>query len=148
MPILVQRKLFQTGDSLAVTLPKAWIRRNQLYPGNKVKIIADSDLMVYPDEDEGKQKANTNKEWNKRGFYKLRYSVLSRDGFRCQYCGRSPQGDGVKLVVDHIIPVSKGGTNEENNLITACTDCNRGKGSSIDILLIQKPKNIDLTESK
>ena len=60
--------------------------------------------------------------------YKLRFSILARDGFRCRYCGRSAQEDGVKLVVDHIIARSQGGTDEPTNLITACQDCNTGKG--------------------
>jgi len=61
--------------------------------------------------------------------YNLRFSIMARDGFRCRYCGRSPQQDGVKLVVDHIIPKDKGGTDDPSNLITACQDCNIGKGS-------------------
>ncbi len=55
----------------------------------------------------------------------LRYKILVRDNFTCQYCGaKQPE---VKLEVDHRIPVSKGGTNDPDNLVTACFDCNRGK---------------------
>src|SRR3990167_10257174 len=32
-----------------------------------------------------------------------RFEIFARDGFRCRYCGRTPQEDGVKLVVEHII---------------------------------------------
>lgn len=35
----------------------------------------------------------------------------------------------VRLEIDHIIPVSQGGTNDEENLTTACFDCNRGRGA-------------------
>jgi len=56
---------------------------------------------------------------------KIRYDVLRRDGFACQYCGRT--GEDAVLEIDHIIPVSKGGTNDIGNLQTACRDCNRGK---------------------
>jgi len=38
---------------------------------------------------------------------------------------------GLTLHIDHIIPVSKGGTNEEANLVTACDQCNLGKGAKI-----------------
>lgn len=55
----------------------------------------------------------------------LRYDVFRRDNFTCQYCGR--KAPTVELHVDHIIPVAKGGTNDFNNLITACYECNRGK---------------------
>lgn len=56
----------------------------------------------------------------------LRFRVLSRDHFRCQYCGRS-QAEGAVLHLDHVVPFSKGGPTTEDNLITACMDCNLGK---------------------
>jgi len=55
-----------------------------------------------------------------------RFNVFARDGFTCRYCGR--KSDEVKLVIDHIIPVAKSGTNDEVNLITSCDECNSGKG--------------------
>lgn len=57
---------------------------------------------------------------------KLRFDVMRRDGFRCKYCGRT-EADGVKLHVDHIKPVSKGGKTEMSNLQTLCDECNLGK---------------------
>lgn len=62
----------------------------------------------------------------------IRYDVLRRDKFRCQICG-AEQSDGVKLHVDHIIPVSKGGKTEMNNLRTLCDKCNLGKSDKIEI---------------
>ena len=62
---------------------------------------------------------------------KLRYSILKRDGFHCQICGRGAE-DGVKLHVDHIIPVSKGGKTVPENLRTLCEDCNLGKGDELE----------------
>lgn len=59
---------------------------------------------------------------------KLRFEVFKRDGFQCAYCGRKPPA--VVLECDHINPKSKGGKNDINNLITACFDCNRGKGAT------------------
>ena len=56
---------------------------------------------------------------------KLRFQVFWRDGFTCQYCGRKPPE--VVLEVDHIIPRSEGGTDNIENLVTACRDCNRSK---------------------
>ncbi len=61
----------------------------------------------------------------------LRYSILKRDNFKCLICGRGSE-DGVKLQVDHIIPVSKGGKTVEENLRTLCKDCNRGKSDAYD----------------
>lgn len=57
---------------------------------------------------------------------KIRFEVFKRDKFTCQYCGR--QAPDVILEVDHIKPIADNGTNDIMNLITACFDCNRGKG--------------------
>jgi len=63
----------------------------------------------------------------------LRYDVLARDQFTCQICGRS-QNDGVKLHVDHIYPIAKGGKTEINNLRALCDRCNLGKKDKIEAL--------------
>lgn len=55
----------------------------------------------------------------------LRFEILRRDGFTCRYCGRRPPH--VVLHVDHVVPWSKGGTNDPSNLRAACQDCNLGK---------------------
>lgn len=60
-----------------------------------------------------------------------RYAILQRDGFKCLDCGRNPEEDGVKLHVDHQIPVALGGGNDDQNLWTLCMDCNQGKGASL-----------------
>lgn len=58
---------------------------------------------------------------------KVRFEVFKRDGFKCQYCGRS--APDVILHADHIQPKSKGGSNDIMNLITSCQACNSGKGA-------------------
>lgn len=60
---------------------------------------------------------------------KKRFAVLNRDGRRCRYCGRAPQ-DGVLLHVDHVIPRSHGGSDDMDNLVTACGTCNLGKATA------------------
>jgi len=55
-----------------------------------------------------------------------RFEVFKRDTFTCQYCGR--RTPDVVLEIDHIVPRVQGGTNDPENLATACFDCNRGKG--------------------
>lgn len=60
----------------------------------------------------------------------LRISVFERDKFKCVYCGLGAK-DGAVLNVDHIIPVSKGGSNESTNLQTLCRACNNGKADRI-----------------
>lgn len=58
----------------------------------------------------------------------LRWRVLARDSFTCVYCGRKPPD--VALHVDHKVSVNDGGTNELENLVTSCNECNSGKGKS------------------
>jgi 5-methylcytosine-specific restriction endonuclease McrA len=56
---------------------------------------------------------------------RVRAQVLQSQ--RCAQCGRTPTDDAVKLVVDHKIPQSWGGTNSLDNLQPLCEDCNAGK---------------------
>lgn len=58
---------------------------------------------------------------------RLRYEVLRRDGFRCRYCGATPEQ--AELRIDHVVPESLGGRTEPANLATACDPCNSGKSS-------------------
>jgi len=59
----------------------------------------------------------------------VRIQVFRRDKFKCRYCGAS--NNNIKCQIDHIIPVSKGGTNEIDNLCLACRDCNLKKYNKI-----------------
>lgn len=59
----------------------------------------------------------------------LRFDVLSRDGFRCRYCGAS--SEVTELHIDHYLPVALGGDNSFDNLVTACVACNLGKRTKI-----------------
>lgn len=81
---------------------------------------------------------------------KKRFDVFKRDNFTCQYCSRKPPK--VPLECDHIIPVCKGGKNDIDNLITACFDCNRGKGGteleSIPDTLVTKMERMVLAKKQ
>lgn len=57
---------------------------------------------------------------------RLRHEVMKRDNFTCRYC-RSTEG---VLTIDHVVPVTLGGTDEPDNLVACCTDCNAGKSST------------------
>lgn len=54
-----------------------------------------------------------------------RWTVLNRDDFTCQYCGRS--APHVVLQVDHVVAKAMGGHDGMDNLITSCWQCNQGK---------------------
>lgn len=70
-----------------------------------------------------------------------RAAVMLRDAYTCQYCGESPGRQF--LTVDHVIPRSRGGTHEWENLATACTRCNQKKGSltpeEANMQMVRKP---------
>ena len=67
-----------------------------------------------------------------------RFNVFLRDKFTCQYCG-----DKKDLTFDHLLPKSKGGKTDWQNVVTACSTCNVKKGgklySKCDLRLKRKP---------
>lgn len=81
---------------------------------------------------------------------KIRFEIFKRDNFTCQYCGNHPPE--VILEIDHIIPKSKSGSDEINNLITSCFNCNRGKSNieldKIPNVLIENKEIIEERENQ
>jgi 5-methylcytosine-specific restriction endonuclease McrA len=71
-----------------------------------------------------------------------RKNILLRDGFCCQYCGMrfSPE----QLTLDHVIPISRGGKDAWNNVVTACKPCNHKKGNNlmeeIGMMVLSRPR--------
>ena len=67
-----------------------------------------------------------------------RFNVFLRDKFACQYCG-----DKKDLTFDHLLPKSRGGLTDWNNVVTACSSCNVKKGGKLykdcDLKLASKP---------
>ncbi len=59
----------------------------------------------------------------------IRRKVFERDNYTCFYCGKSREKDGARLVCDHVDALARGGGNELGNLVTACKECNRAKGT-------------------
>jgi hypothetical protein len=63
---------------------------------------------------------------------KLRNFIKARDNHTCQYCSVSLVAEPhLLLEVDHIVPLSKGGTSTPKNLQTLCWRCNRTKSNKI-----------------
>jgi len=97
-------------------------------PKPKAKKPAATKSQSKPKPDKEKRSAESSSASLSRHIpASVRVSVLHRDGYKCVFCGRSP--NQVQLEVDHIVPFSKGGSNDLSNLQTLCFDCNRGKGS-------------------
>ena len=53
----------------------------------------------------------------------IRMRIFARDDFTCAYCGVR----GERMECDHIVPVSRGGSHDDENLTTACKPCNQSK---------------------
>lgn len=56
-------------------------------------------------------------------WIETRKRIFERDDYTCKYCSTR----GGRMECDHIFPVSKGGSHEDDNLATACFTCNRSK---------------------
>ncbi len=67
-----------------------------------------------------------------------RFNVFLRDKFSCQYCGNKNE-----LTFDHLLPRSRGGITDWDNVVTACSECNVKKGGRLlknsGMILKQKP---------
>ena len=59
--------------------------------------------------------------------------LFARDAYKCQFCGRKEAELRFRecLTRDHLIPLSRGGTNDWTNVVTACSTCNTRKGNRL-----------------
>jgi 5-methylcytosine-specific restriction endonuclease McrA len=71
-----------------------------------------------------------------------RENVFIRDGFQCQYCGKSFAKS--HLTLDHVTPIVQGGKKSWENIVTSCKPCNQRKGGrtpqQAQMHLVRKPK--------
>ena len=86
----------------------------------------------------------------KRGVKFSRVNVFTRDSFTCQYCGTKLAMN--LLTYDHVIPRSRGGRTQWDNIVTACYGCNSKKGdrtpdeaSMHPFRKPERPKSLPLT---
>lgn len=116
-------------------LPDPWTYRTRFGSWNRAVIVADlipreSLPPVNKRKRKGKGRGTKYNEDVRLVTVKQRFEILTRDNFKCKYCGGRPE-DGYTLHVDHKVPFEKGGKTVPDNLITACTTCNLGKSDSI-----------------
>lgn len=62
----------------------------------------------------------------------LRLQLVDVDDHRCAYCLSPQANSGIPVTIDHIFPLSKGGTDTFENLCFACYRCNLHKGSRVE----------------
>jgi len=59
--------------------------------------------------------------------------LFARDDYSCQYCGKHKKELRGRqfLTRDHIVPLSRGGDNTWENVVTSCSPCNNRKGDRL-----------------
>jgi 5-methylcytosine-specific restriction protein A len=87
------------------------------------------------------------KKHKRKKFTKeFRRKIFERDNYECQLCNpkknllHSPH----KRRIDHKIPLSKGGTNDEENLWLVCDECDKRKKNKIYKKLLPKKQKVKL----
>ena len=73
-----------------------------------------------------------------------RYNLYLRDMFTCQFCSKSLTQS--QLTLDHVLPISKGGKTNWENIVAACGPCNSRKGNNEKIKPIRQPYQPDYYE--
>lgn len=72
-------------------------------------------------------KVDLKKEADYYNIKENRYKVFERDSYKCHYCKK--QLTRFSATLDHIQPVSEGGDNSFDNLVTSCLHCNSKRGA-------------------
>lgn len=67
-----------------------------------------------------------------------RMNILIRDRHACQYCGRKMTLD--ELTFDHVIPRSRGGKTNFENIVSACVPCNARKANKTSMKPMTEPR--------
>jgi 5-methylcytosine-specific restriction endonuclease McrA len=71
-----------------------------------------------------------------------RQNIYMRDGFVCQYCGKSFARSHLNL--DHVVPRAHGGRTSWDNVVCSCVRCNLHKGgrtpAQANMRLLREPR--------
>ena len=87
------------------------------------------------------KKVEINKEADFYNVRENRHKVFERDGYVCSYCGN--QLTRFTATLDHVKPVSEGGDNSYDNLVTACRSCNSKKtGKTLGDFLADRDQSL------
>lgn len=114
------------------------LKRNYDIERRKDRYVKFDELKsIYNEWKNSKKYNETTKKERKLMNYTLREEVLKRDGYKCCVCGKTKK-NGVRLEIDHIIPVSKGGQSTISNLQTLCSSCNAKKNTLDNETFVKK----------
>lgn len=138
----MEKKVLLLNSTFEPMKVLTWQKAVMLYFGGKVKIIES-----YDDFDLGTQRftmpcpavvvllkyVNLN---NKKVTFS-RTNVFSRDNYSCMYCSIQPGASN--LTFDHVLPRSRGGRTEWENILTCCYPCNFHKADRTPAEAKMKP---------
>jgi len=82
---------------------------------------------------------DTKKELDYYNVRENRLKVFEHDGYKCRYCEK--QLTRFTATLDHIQPVSRGGDNSFDNLVTSCLHCNSRRGNRPVMDIIDEQEN-------
>ncbi len=98
--------------------------------------IPDCRRLIEREEQEVLEKSEPKDERDYYNDPQRRLVILARDNKICVYCTAVLSEDN--FVLDHLVPVSKGGSNKKHNLVAACEVCNRRRGDSEPIQFLRE----------
>lgn len=107
-----------------------WQKAVTMLFGGKVEVVEEYDEPIRSVSLTIQMPAVVRLQHRFRGHRGVRFSrvnVMTRDGFRCQYCGKP--GNSKQLTLDHVVPRSRGGRLQWSNIVAACRECNARKGN-------------------
>jgi aspartate carbamoyltransferase regulatory subunit len=124
---LVSRTLKALQEKGAITMVGDTTHSGSMYKVN----LPDEIQSCLEREKEQKivdaQPVDENKELDYYNIAENRLKIFERDAYKCHYCNK--QLTRFSATLDHIQPVSKGGDNSFENLITSCLHCNSQRGN-------------------
>ena len=107
-------------------------RLEQLVPLEKIvveTVCFDMQKMQNPEISGMEYTRGTLAGWETRAY------LLQKYNYSCVYCGAKE----VPLEIEHVVPVSRGGSHRINNLVISCISCNRAKGSQSIAHFVKDP---------
>jgi len=123
----VQKALSGLENKKAIKKEGDTNREGTLYKIFLPEEIPDCQLLMKEKQIKDLPKVDPKKEADFYNIKENRIKIFERDEYKCHYC--SKQLTRFNATLDHIQPVSQGGGNSYENLVTACLHCNSERGA-------------------
>lgn len=120
--LVVRNALGMSDEAFQATVEELF-EAGHLYrssPGTNFDCVTINSALYVLSQSMGPGGRPSPKEWAE-----LRELAIEMHGDRCFYC----RDEEAPLAVDHVHPVSRGGSNHRANLVPACRACNSSKGN-------------------